>query len=335
MGYGTTITASLPTWGQTQWSGTLSNLIVAITGVLGGYVTPVGMDIAADLDLAGNSMLSAASVGLVPYVDTGFARSLFFANTGSLVTGELYVRDGSNRPVPITYSGSLAPTTGGGFWGNYIASGALAAYSSSNSTFYFTQSGSQYLLGNFNAASPTLTSVTGSNIQLQAVTGTGGVALVVANVTGALSTTQTTNIWSQWLDVSVGIGTAGTSYVPGGTGQQGSVGWTLENGSIDIPVPFVNGDALQSIIITSNGLGIVGTLSSRTVNPAGGLTMGIVAALSSTLVALSMSNGAYTMTGTLPYTPVGNDGLVLTVTNNNTQLASLGTVEVQWLRYLI
>lgn len=335
MGYGAPITASLPSFGQTQWSGTLNTVLYAITGTLAQPVTPAGMGFTANLDMAGNALKDAPAAVLIPNVDAGVPRSLFFASTGSLALGELYIRDGANRPIRLTNSGNVNPATGGGFGGSYVASGALAAYSGSTAfTYYFTTSGSQYALANFNAAagdfSAPLTGTLNIGTYGNFVQPSGGYALLESTSPGTLSTVQSGTV-VQWIDAARAVQSAGVASY----NNAGNNGWLLfQGGAIDVPIPFVQGDQLQSLIFTTNGNPVTGTLYGRIPFSLGGGFMPIAFIDSQTAIAVSMSNGATSMTGTLPYLTNSSSSLLLTIQAARTN-TFVYNVQATWLRKLI
>lgn len=342
MSYGTSITASLPSWGQVQWSGSLNTVLYAITGTLAQAVTPSGMDIVANLDMQGNAMAGAGAAVLVPDADTGLPRSLFFANTGSLVVGELYLRDGSNRTVQVTSSGSVSAASAGGFGGNYASSGALAAFSSSNSTYYFTVAGSQYLLGNFNGANATFGAPVTGILNLAQygnfVTSDGDYALIESTSPGTPSTVASGTV-TRWDDVAKGRATSATSsqYSPGPS----TFGWFLtkaastNGGSVDFPLRYVQGDQLQSIVFTTAGGTCTGTLNSLVMGALAPTVMPIATIISTTGVPTTMSNGATSVTGTLPYSTNGTGTLFLSVQCPGPASVEIYNIVTTWSRKLV
>ena len=300
--YGISLNLPIPQAGAVSWDGPLNALLQAIVNVLAQRVTPTGMNINSSLSMNGNMLVDVSSLEFIPAAtDPGTACTVFVAGPGSgLTSGEWYIRDGSNREIQLTSGGYLNLTVNGGFGGQYVAAGAVASYNAGNDTYYFTTNGT--IPANINAAAGQFTAITGSSAVFSNY-GCGyiGVSLLQADMTGTITTVQSGTV-TQWIDVASGLASAGApSYLT-------STGWSLTGSlqAVDVPLNYFQGDQLQQVIYTTNGITTTGTLYFREVNPAGGANTSIIARIYQTgKVAVTMSAGGHTLTGSLPFTPGG------------------------------
>lgn len=331
--YGFTINLPIPTSGQASWDGPLNNLLQAIVNVLAQRVTPMGMNINANLDLGGNMLVDAAALEFIPATsDPGVANSVFVAGPGSgLANGEWYVRDGANREIQLTSGGAINLTVNGGFGGQYVSAGAVASYNAGNDTYYFTTNGTT--AANINAAQGTFSAVTASaGVFTTLTTSTfpaSGYGLLVSNATGTLSTIQSGSV-VQWVDIAQGIASVGSPT------YSSTSGWTLgaSGTAIDIPLAYVQGDSLQSFTYYTAGSYTTAGLMYRGPNLLSQIA-GASFQLSTTNVMNSVTPG---LIGTLPFTPGVSAPATGTLFIRITCGSSIDVVHdlnVTWLRKMI
>lgn len=135
--YGVRITLTLPNAGDVQWDGPLGDVINAILDVVANRVGVDGLDINGTLDVQGHEISNILDARFTTGGDPGTANSIFINSSG-----ELCVRDSSNRLVQVTSGGSVNVTGTGGFGGDYAAANpGGASFASATSTFTFTVSG--------------------------------------------------------------------------------------------------------------------------------------------------------------------------------------------------
>lgn len=135
--YGIAITLPLPMAGQVQWDGPLSDLIQQLIDVLAQRVTTDGMDIGKALDMQGHALIDATAVEFVTNGDPGIANSIYYSSGG-----ELFCRDGTNRPIQLTAGGVVNVAGSGGFGGDYVSSNQNgASFTNATNTFTFTVAG--------------------------------------------------------------------------------------------------------------------------------------------------------------------------------------------------
>lgn len=105
----------------------------------GKFITPLGMNIDADLPFGSQNATGLRSIRLVPQASAiALATDVACLYSSPVSTGDLYYNDGAGNHIRITVGGAIDTSTSGSISG-MGATTASVAYSSSTKTFTFDQ----------------------------------------------------------------------------------------------------------------------------------------------------------------------------------------------------
>lgn len=339
MTYGVRDTNPMPVAGQVQWDQAVNAKLQAHDDTLAQRVTVDGINVNGTLDAQGNAVINVSNVRYFPDGDPGVANSVFMSS------GDLWVRDGSNRLVQLTSGGVVNVAGSGGFGGDYVSSNQNgASFTNATGTFTFTvnggtsyatmEHGSVLIHNGSSAQAVTLQSPSGLGSSYAITLPTslplnGGPAALRIDATGSIQCAASSS-FTESLDASAARPSFGL--VGGYNTTAALAGWSIGGisltGSIDYPVAFRNGDRMDSLGFSLFGTSCVtASLMFRTDGNVGGGLGNQIARLAfnvaNTTASLfyTMQAGAATLTGTLPYSPPSTGSLYLNVNSGgNSQI---------------
>jgi len=323
MTYGIRDTNPLPVAGQAQWDSAVNAKLQAHDDTLAQRVGVDGLDINGTLDAQGNAVINVSNVRFFTGGDPGVANSVFISS------GDLFVRDGSNRLVQVTSGGAVNVAGSGGFGGDYVSSNQNgASFTNATNTFTFTVSGgtvyatieggSLKVHNGSSAQAITLSApaTLGSSYTVTLPTSvplTGGPTVLRFDATGSLQAAASASF-----SASIPVAWATPVSVGGGLNFQSNTGWSFGTGDeLAIGVPYEPGDRIDSVSLGfdtgATGGALTGTLWF--VSDAGNKQQ--LAQVSFNAVhpgALrTIGTGTPTLTGSFPVSPPTTGTLTLSV----------------------
>lgn len=339
MTYGIRDTNPMPVAGQVQWDQAVNAKLQAHDDTLAQRVTVDGINVNGTIDAQGNAVINVSNVRFFIGGDPGVANSVFISS------GDLWVRDGSNRLVQLTSGGSVNVAGSGGFGGDYVSSNQNgASFTNATGTFTFTVSGgTSYATlehgsvlvhngsstGYVGIAAPSTIGSTQYTLTMPAAL-VGGPALVRVDATGTVQFAQSASFTESY-DASRGV----VASTVGTITYDSTNGWSLGTGggTIDIEVPYTFGDTITAVGVGRfTGFPLSASLIFR--DNSGSLATIARASWNDNVSGMKfLQAGTPTMTGTFPYTPPGTGSLSLLV--GTTNAISFKPIQVTRIRKII